>query len=100
MALNWVLHDVQPADLRPGDHIYRWNSPVHVQHGIVLEKLDGKTNPLDSILVLHVPNKSQRPRSESLAGFLGHGGRHAIGCGLKRARYGCPEYETWIKRSG
>lgn len=97
MVFGWALHDVEPSVLRPGDHIYRWISPVYMQHGIVLEIADGSQNLLDRVAVLCIPNWAQKPSVSQLRSFLG--GMHAAG-GLKRARYGVPPYETWIKRGG
>merc|ERR1719387_1260890 len=49
-------------------------------------------------MVLQVPNWAAKPRQEPLRSFLGS--KLAIGGGLKRARYGVPQYETLIKRGG
>eukprot|EP00746_Dinoflagellata_sp_MGD_P011847 gnl/MRDRNA2_/MRDRNA2_125005_c0_seq1.p1 gnl/MRDRNA2_/MRDRNA2_125005_c0~~gnl/MRDRNA2_/MRDRNA2_125005_c0_seq1.p1 ORF type:complete len:302 (+),score=58.40 gnl/MRDRNA2_/MRDRNA2_125005_c0_seq1:75-908(+) len=94
MALSWALHDVSPSSLKPGDHIYRWSSLVHVHHGIVLEKPDGNQDLLDSISVLHIPaTAGVEAKQVTLNEFLAKGS-------LKLARYGVPPIEVWIKRSG
>merc|ERR1719387_1891435 len=49
-------------------------------------------------MVLQVPNWAAKPCQEPLRSFLGS--KLAIGGGLKRARYGVPQYETLLKRGG
>jgi hypothetical protein len=95
MALSWALHDVSLSNLRPGDHIYRWASLVHVHHGIVLQTPDDNKDVYDRISVLHIPNNAAvEAKQETLGKFLGKGGS------LKSARYGVPPIEVWIKRNG
>lgn len=99
MALSWALHDVSPSSLRPGDHVYRWTSLVHVHHGIVLDVLDGSNDLLDRIMVLHASNGVMKLQRATLGAFLQKSKKGAQGS-LKSARYGVPPMEVWIKRSG
>lgn len=109
MSLGWVLHDVGPEDLRPADHIYRWGSPLHNHHGIVLQILEEPQPPVaeielqDRIVVLHFSlneDNHAKVHSVPLRQFLECTLKAPLGGGLKRARYGCGKLETWIKRSG
>lgn len=108
-ALGWMMHDVLPEELRPADHIYRWGSPVHSHHGIVLEILEEPRPPVeevqlqDRIVVVHFSldgNGQAKVHSVTLRQFQEGSTKTPLQGGLKRARYGCPMYETLIKRSG
>lgn len=117
--LGWLRHDVSPEELAPGDHIYKWGSPFHTHHGLVLEVLEVPSPPLegggellDRIIVLHLNfsfdqgdgRRVARVHRVPLRGFL-QGGSKSIRWSLmdpvlKRARYGVPRAEHSVKRAG
>jgi len=106
--MQWVMHSVFPEDLQPADHIYRWASPVHRYHGIVLEVSEvpqpsvAELELQDRIVVLHFSfdgNGQAKVHRVTLRQFLEPILKAPLQ-GLKRARYGCPKYETWMKCSG
>lgn len=114
-TLTWAFHDAKPEDLKPGDHIYKWSSPTHAYHGIVLQQdpaseaqaSEAPTDIWDRITVLRLPcsgcNSSNAPAGtgrESLRSFETRSQKTLLGGGLKVARYGVPACETWVKRYG
>lgn len=110
-TLTWAFHDVAPESLKPGDHVYKWSSPMHAYHGIVVETepatepgITGVSNPADHITVLHLPcsccGNLMRAQRESLRLFEARAQKMRIGGGLKVARYGVSGLETWVKRYG
>lgn len=110
-TLTWAFHDANVESLKPGDHIYKWRSPAHAYHGIVLElepttgtEMTGQEDPLDRITVLRLPcsgcGNSMRAERETLRSFEGRYRKLPMTGGLKVARYGVSGLETWVKRYG
>jgi len=112
MARAWLIHDVLIEELQVSDHVYKWGSPVHTHHGLVVEILEAPSPRLDTdgddlldrIIVLHLsfngPEAEQAkvhrvPLRTSLTnGLKGSPQR------LKRARYGVSRAEHALKLPG
>lgn len=110
-TLSWAFHDAKPESLKLGDHIYKWTSPTHAYHGIIVQQesttetqVNGPRDSLDCITVLRLPcsccGNFMRAERETLTSFEARSRKLLIGGGLKVARYGVPGFETWIKRYG
>lgn len=118
---RWACHDVEPTDLKLGDHIYVWGAlGMHTHHGIVTNVLDQPSLhniPLeDRIIVTHFSpvHSNSFPFKNVMNILRGEGSvslvyavplRDFIGPtsafgGLKRARYNVPSAEYWLKRAG
>eukprot|EP01114_Cavostelium_apophysatum_P003898 TRINITY_DN14037_c0_g1_i1.p1 TRINITY_DN14037_c0_g1~~TRINITY_DN14037_c0_g1_i1.p1 ORF type:complete len:396 (-),score=47.29 TRINITY_DN14037_c0_g1_i1:44-1186(-) len=97
--MNWLVHTVTLKDLERGDHVYRWTSPVHSHHGIVLETSDDPTTTL--IIEFNKPNGHKFQKSKARIGVTTYqdfslNGRRSV----KRVRYGSSAFSVAVKRTG
>mmetsp|Transcript_41607 Transcript_41607/g.107652 ORF Transcript_41607/g.107652 Transcript_41607/m.107652 type:complete len:306 (-) Transcript_41607:94-1011(-) len=112
MVWSWFVHDAQPEELRLGDHIYKWGSPLHTHHGLVYQILEAPSpqidpdaeNLLDRIIVLHLSFSTEEKREAKihrvpLRTFLAGDRKGQQGL-LKRARYSVPWAENMVKLPG
>jgi len=101
--------DVSPEELQLADHVYMWGSPLHTQHGVVVELSEAKrpwtgliSDDLhDDIHVLCLSRsvEAAKARRVTLREFIAEG--QANWCGsLRRARYGVPWAERRLRLPG
>jgi hypothetical protein len=108
-TLTWAFHDANPERLQPGDHIYKWRSPAHANHAIVVEcesatETEMNADAADRIKVIRLPcsccGNALRAEKETLRSFEERCRKLPFSGGLKVARYGVSGVETWVKRYG
>lgn len=101
---SFLGQDVSPEELQLADHVYMWGSPLHTQHGLVVEFSEAKRpwtglssdDLQDNIHVLCLSRSgapaapsSMDVRRVTLREFIAEG--QANWCGsLRRARYSAP----------
>ena len=86
MPQTFFSNTIDLSELRRGDHIYCWSSILHHHHGIYVGKKK----------IIHVYGDRKRESEVQMATVQ----EFTRGRRLKRARYGRPSWELYVKAPG